>query len=90
MTKPDKTNMATCGDVLAVEYFSFGIDHEGFICMVFNEGEGTLKTHLLDVHDETEEKVLQLLCKLADVHPVDLGSAAALVRQAREEQDGEE
>lgn len=78
------TDANTCSDALAVEYFSFGIDHEGLICVVFKDEHGTIASHPLNVNDETDEGVLQLLCKLADVHPFDLGVTAANVWRYRD------
>jgi hypothetical protein len=68
----DTTNF---NPALAVEYLSFGITHDGGIGVVLKDERGFMETHLLDVHDETDEGVLQILCKLADIHPVDLGTA---------------
>ena len=77
----DEINAVTCGDMLAVEYLSFGIDHEGFICVVFKDEHGVLESYPLNVNDETDEGVLQLLCKLSGVHPVDIGRAVAEQRR---------
>ena len=88
--QPDEINLVTCGDMLAVEYFSFGIDHEGFICVVFKDEHGTLESYPLNVNDETDEGVLQILCKLSGVHPFDVGRAVAEQRRKYEAQEGEE
>jgi hypothetical protein len=87
MNKKIETNEFS--PVLAVEYFSFGISHDGFICVAYKDERGTLDTFPLDVHDETDEKVLLILCKLADIHPIDLGLALAEQRRKFAELEGE-
>ena len=84
----EEINTTNCGDMLAVEYFSFGVDHEGFICLVFKEDEDTLHAYPLNVNDEADEKVVELMCKVAGVHPFDLGRISQHYKNLHDQEKG--
>lgn len=88
MNKKIETNEFS--PALAIEYLSFGITHDGGIGVAFKDEQGFLEMHLLDVHDETDEGVLQILCKLAGIHPIDLGTAMEKQHRKFLELGGEE